>query len=263
MIDQARNDGKSEKSDRKVFNDAFAVDKKIEEAGEMDRSLDPHWWLNSGAYFIQEGGLGGTIQGEVSENSVWFERYGRAKPGPTDGGLHPQNIFRLVTRSQWQNYSQQVYFRVVSDNLSDNSSQNASNGLLLFNRYQDGDNLYYTGIRVDGAAVIKKKQGGTYSTLALADYFSDPVLYDRLANPNLLPKNVWIGVRSQVTTEPEGVVNIKLFLDLERTGQWDLVLEAEDRDQQFGIGPILEAGFAGIRTDFMDVEFDDYEISET
>ena len=54
--------------------------------------------------------------------------------------------------------------------------------MLLFNRYQDGQTLYYGGVRVDGAAVIKKKLAGVYTTLAYGGrglayftYFAPPV----------------------------------------------------------------------------------------
>jgi hypothetical protein len=38
------------------------------------------------------------------------------------------------------------------------------------------------------------------------------------------------------------------------------VAEAKDDGKTFGGAAILNEGYAGIRTDFMDVEFDDYKI---
>jgi hypothetical protein len=52
----------------------------------------------------------------------------------------------------------------------------ASNGVLLFNHYLDGDNLYYVGIRVDGSAIVKKKKDGVYYTMESKRVF--PGKYD-------------------------------------------------------------------------------------
>jgi len=48
-------------------------------------------------------------------------------------------------------------------------------------------------------------------------------------------------------------------VDADGTGNWKLA--AESVDDGMG-GPILESGHGGIRTDFMDVEFRDYDIRE-
>ena len=77
-----------------------------------------------------------------------------------------------------------------------------------------------------------------------------------------MPKNRWLGVRSVVTDAGEGKVNIKVYLDRNRTGEWQLVAEATDDGKKFGGKAITDAGHAGLRTDFMDVEFDDYKIEE-
>lgn len=242
------------------FSDIFNLDKEISESGEIKTSKDEEWWLNSGGYFYAENGVGRTVQGELPENDFWRSLYAKNNPRDTDNGFHPQNIFRLVTRSTWTNFQQESYFRIVADNLSTSSYRNASNGILLFNRYQDGDNLYYTGIRVDGFAVIKKKMKGRYFTMAYNRIF--PEKYDRKKKPNLLPHGQWIGLRSEVKNESDGSVSIKVFLDRERKGSWELVAEVKDDGKKYGGKAILDEGYAGIRTDFMDVEFDDYRIEE-
>ena len=122
------------------------------------------------------------------------------------------------------------------------------------NRYQNGNNLYYAGIRVDGNAIIKKKLNGKYYTLASSKIF--PGTYNRISNPNLLPKNKWIGLKTEVTNV-NGKVNIKLYVDEGRTGNWVLVLDKTDSGGRFGT-PITSAGYGGIRTDFMDVEFEEF-----
>lgn len=191
--------------------------------------------------------------------SKWRLAYARSNPIDTDNGYHPQNIFRLVLRSKWQNYTQQAYFRVDRHNASASPNRAASNGLLLFNRYQDGDNLYYAGVRVDGNAVIKKKKGGTYYTLASKKIL--PGTYDLTSTPTLIPKDMWIGLRSVVTNGVDGSVFLKLYTDIGKTGQWTLTAEAIDDGKSYGGAAIVSEGYGGIRTDFMDVSFNDYRMT--
>jgi hypothetical protein len=239
------------------FSDSFMREGLIVE-GKMDESSDPNWWVNSGAYLYLDGKVAKTIQGELPANDPRRISYSQENPGETDNGYHPQNIFRLVLRTKWQNYSQQVYFKINRYILSPDPHRQPSNGLLLFNHYQDGQNLYYAGLRVDGYVDIKKKINGTYYTVGLNQVL--PGDYNRDTNPNLIPINKWIGIKTEVLTKGNAV-SIKLFTDIGRTGKWTQVLGFEDTSNQFGGPPITQAGYAGIRTDFMDVEFSDYSIS--
>ncbi len=240
------------------FSYPFNSTGTLHEAGSMNKSTSPYWWLNSGGKFVLGSGTAKTVHGSLPENDKWRKLYAKSNPVDTDNGYHPQNIFRLVTKSEWQNFRQQVYLRINADRLSDSPNRNASNGLLLFNRYIDGDNLYYAGVRVDGTAVIKKKVGGTYYTLAQKKIL--PGTYSRGSSPNLLPKNKWIGIRADVTTTSDGKTSIKFYTDIGKTGTWTLALTALDDGGQGKI--IGGSGAAGIRTDFMDVEFDDYKIQK-
>lgn len=240
------------------FHYAFSKDGKLEEVGSMSQSNSPYWWLSSGAYMYLKSGIGKTIQGDLPRFDKWRLIFSASNSGETDNGYHPQNIFRMPTRNKWQNFRQEIYFKINKDNLSASPNRNASNGLLLFNRYQDGNNLYYTGIRVDGAAVIKKKINGAYYTMAYKPFFGTG--YNRDTNFNLLPKNVWIGLRSEVKTNTDGTVNIKVYVDNGKTGDWVLAAEATDDGKSSGGAAILNEGYAGIRTDFMDVEFDDFRM---
>lgn len=241
--------------------DLFSPDRTIEETRKMDLSADRAWWVNSGGELVTEGGVARTISGDLPAESFWRTVYGKNNPEDTDSGKHPQNIFRLVAKNEWKNLRQESYFRVTADNLSASPHRNDSNGLLLFNRYKDGDNLYYTGVRVDGFAVIKKKIKGKYFTLAYNQVF--PGAYDHENNPNLIPHDAWVGVRSEVNDLPDGQVSIRVFMDQGRTGDWQLVAEAVDDGKSYGGAAITDAGHAGIRTDFMDVEFTGYRIEET
>lgn len=244
----------------KNFTEKFSIDKILEETGSLSKSSDPNWWLNSGAYFYVKNGVGTTIFGDLPEDNKWRVNYAKNNSGETDKGYHPQNIFRLVLKSKWHSYRQQAYYKIKTYHLSSDSNRQASNGFFLFNRYQDGNNLYYTGLRVDGTASIKKKYKGTYYEMASKVFI--PGVYNRVTAPNLLPIQQWIGIRSEISDLPEGEVQIKFFVDLNNSGVWQLAAEAVDDGKSYGGRAILQPGYAGIRTDFMDVEFDNYQILE-
>jgi hypothetical protein len=109
-------------------------------------------------------------------------------------------------------------------------------------------------VRVDGGAVIKKKRGGTYVTLAYSQIY--PGSYNRNRSPNLIPTNQPIQLASDTLTNADGSVTVRLSVD------GNPVLEAVDRGRSNG--PALrEAGYVGIRTDFMDVAFQGYTASES
>lgn len=231
------------------------LDAEIEEAGSPSQSSSPYWWVNSGGYFNVQSGIGKTVQGELPSNDFWRLAYASANPLDTDNGYHPQNIFRLITKSNWTNFTQEGYFEVNEINLSSSPNRDGHNGFLFFNRYVDGQNLYYTGLRVDGKAIIKKKKNGTYTTLSSNQVF--PGTYNRNSNPNLLPLNTKIGLRSVVQTNSNGSVNIKVYMDNGHTGNWVLIAEATDSSN-----PITSGASAGIRTDFMDAEITEYKLTE-
>lgn len=244
------------------FRANFSGNDQLEESSGPDTSESVDWWLNSGAFLFWSGGVARTQFGPLEKDSKWQVRYqngARDIPSETDGGFYPQNIFRLLTQEKWKDIEQTVYFKIEKDNLSEDSHRSASNGLLLFHRYQDSDNLYYLGLRVDGAVVVKKKYQGSYETLAYQPLFAGE--YDRNDNPNLLPKDTWLGVRGVVQNMLDGSVSIEVLIDQEKTGNWQSILTIVDDGSLHG-PPLYDATRAGIRTDFMDVRFHDYMISE-
>ncbi len=230
----------------------------VEETGSMYESLSPYWWVNSGGFMTVGSNIGQTVQGDLPESNKWHKLYMRENPTDTDNGSHPQNIFRLLTRSAWQNVREEAYFKIVRDNFSQSQNRNESNGILLFGRYKDSDNLYYAGLRVDGTAVIKKKLRGIYYTLDQEPFFPGKP-YDRNANQSLLPKDIWVGLRIEIVNDKNGTVSVKLYTDVGKKGSWKLSAQAVDDGQSAG-SAITEKGYAGIRTDFMDVDFSDYRI---
>jgi len=245
-----------------VFLEDFKTTYSVVEANKAINRASPGWWLGSGAYFNSESGFGSTIIGPLATNDKFRLEYASSNSIDTDDGYYPQNIFRLVlTRGQWQNFQQEADFKIVNNNLTDSPNRNNSNGLFFFNRYQDADNLYYTGIRVDGVAVIKKKKNGTYYELSQKQFYRDGS-YDRATSPNLIPKGKWIGLRSEIITNPDNTVDIKLYIDKDRSGNWVLATEATDNGKSFGGKAITSEGYTGIRTDFMDVQFDNYKVSQ-
>ncbi len=229
----------------------------ILESPTINKTNGNQYWLNSGAMYYVQGSLGQTIQGDLSKYSQWRLLYSITNPTDTDDGYHPQNIFRLITKNLLSSSTtEEVYMRITKDNLSKSPNRNISNGIFLMSRYVDADNLYYAGIRVDGTAVIKEKINGVYHTLAQKQVFSGDS-YNRDSNPNLLPKHQWIGMKMKIQTIDKNTVKIDLFLDPTDSGSWDETLSTTDTIQK-GATPIFNPGRAGMRTDFMDVEFRNY-----
>lgn len=243
------------------FNDYFSSTSTIEEVGRMSDSKSPYWWVNSGAFLFQKGGVAKTIHGELTKDSKWQIKYYNYNASETDDGYHPQNIFRLITRSKWLNFQQEATFQINKYILSADEHRSESNGILLFNRYQDGNNLYYTGLRVDGAAVIKKKINGNYFTMAY-NKIATSTVYNRDTNPNLLPIKQKIKLRSELVNLDSTRVSIKLFIMMPGETTWKLAAETIDDGKKYGGASIMTTGYAGIRTDFMDAEFDNYRITK-
>ncbi len=244
-----------------MFRDDFDGSETLEEAVSASRSDSQDWWLNSGAMLYEQDGVGKTIYGELPLGSKWQIHYSRSNPQDTDNGLHPQNIFRLLTKTKWTNSSQRLYFTIDDDNKSLSPHRDASNGVLLMIRYKDEDNLYYAGLRVDGNVVIKKKIDGEYYTMGNKKVFFGQK-YDKNENPNLLPKNKVIGIRADASNSENGKVIIAVYIDETESDNWTEVLSVTDDENEFGGKAFVDSGNGGIRSDFMDVRFDHYAIWE-
>jgi len=230
----------------------FGTPGVLNEAPYADASDSPYFWLNSGGVLLIEGGLGKTQQGPLPTFSLWRFRYALGNALDTETGALPQNIFRLVTRHTWGNFSQEVRVRVAKLNHTDTPNRGEWSGVLLMGRYRDGDNLYYAGIRMDGSAVIKKKYRGTYYTLA-----TTPVFVDTGEAGNRIPQDQWMGIRTEIADREDGTVSVALSLDQTDTGAWQEVLRVVD-DGVRGGDTLTGPAYAGIRTDYLDVLFDDY-----
>lgn len=206
------------------------------------------------------GGTGATIQGALSLTDPWRLLYSAANSLDTDNGLHPQNLFRLVTKSKWGNVSEEASFYIVRDHLSTSPNRNASNGLLFMSRYADaGQTLYYAGIRVDGTAVIKKKYKGTYYTMVQKAVFGGAYALPK-DDKNLLPHSEWLALKSETVTTSSGGVNVILYMKRANESVWTKLVEANDSGQYGSTPPITAAGYGGIRTDFMDIKFENFKL---
>ena len=232
----------------------------LQETGSMSGSSSHYFWVNSGAKLLMQDGLGKTVQGALPTDDSWRVLYGHTNPLDTGNGYYPQNVFRLVTRSVWSNVTQEMQFKIQHTNLTPTPNRDGYSGIFFFSRYHDGDNLYYAGMRMDGAAVIKKKVGGVYYTLDLEPVF--PGTYDRVASPNLLTLKQWMRMRLVTEDQTDGV-SLRLYLDATNTGVYTLVAHALDRDGLYGGTPVNSGpAYAGVRTDYMDAFFNDYRLSQ-
>lgn len=236
---------------------SFSTPGTLQESGLMHESSSPYWWLNSGGRLLIEDGVGQTMHGEAMLGDKWRKAYARTNKADTDGGARPQNIFRLISRNSFDDVRFEGRFRIDEVHLSESPSRNESNGIFLMSRYSNENNFYYAGIRVDGDAVIKKKYEGTYYTLAQTHAIRGS--YDRTERPNLLPVGTWIDLATETVTE-NGSVTIRLYLRDESANAWREVLSATDEGSETPIftGP----AYVGVRSDFMDLSFDAFLISE-
>lgn len=236
----------------------FKRDGTLIEAKDPDASADPYLWLASGAKMILRRNQGATIEGGLHGLDIWRFRYAQRAALDTEGGYAPQNLFRLITRSVWENVRIEASFRITRDNFTESPRRNASNGLFLMPRYKAENETYLAGLRVDGMAVIRKKFHGTYVILAEKKIFEGE--YVREKDINLLPHNEWIMLRSDTTTDDEGLVHITLFMKLPDETKWTELLRATDDETLSSSPPITGALPVGIRSDFMDVEFDNLRV---
>lgn len=248
-------------NEKRFVIDNFILDKVYEEVWEDKRNFWDRWWINSGAFFNVKDWIWSTIQGELEKWSKWQRDYEEYKWWlDTDQWFHPQNLFRLILNKKFKNFEQYTYFKINKYILSNSENRYESNWFLLFNRYLDSDNLYYAWIRVDWAAVIKKKYKWEYYTLAYEKIFDWK--YDRVKSPNLIPINKWIWIKTEVLNFWTDNVSIKLFIDTNNDWKWTYALGVSDKSKSSLEKVINDCWYAWVRTDFMDVDINKYYIKE-
>lgn len=234
----------------------FDTNGTLQEAGSPKESSSAYWWLNSGGTLAIENGTGRTARRGQSVTDRWFQAYKMNNALDTDSGRYPQNLFRLISQSEVGDADISMAFRILGINLTDTPNRDVWSGVFLFSRYRDSDNLYYAGVRQDGHVVIKKKIDGQYHTLAEEEYFKSLRPYERDTNPNFIPGQTWLQLRLVTKREDD---DIRLTLYLKENNDWVEVLSV--LDDGVGGNAFTEPGRFGIRTDYMDVEFDNYQVT--
>ncbi len=241
-----------------VFLYTFNTSGTLLEAGSSNESTSPYFWLNSGGKFLIKDGYGMTHQGPLASNDPTRLLYARMNPLDTGGGYYPQNTIRLITKSVWTNAEVSMGFKITKTNLTDTPNRDGYSGVFIMGRYIDQYNLYYVGVRHDGQAVIKKKINGTYYTLAEKQLFGTQSSYDKWNKPNLIPGLQWMQMRARFENLANGSVRITMYLDTTNTGTYSTIISTIDSGT--GGAPLVGSGKIGIRTDFMDVQFENYRI---
>ena len=82
--------------------------------------------------------------------------------------------------------------------------------------------------------------------------------YEREKDMSLVPQIEWLTLRTETTTNKKGVVTISLFMKRATETKWTLLLKGLDTGTNFDSPPLVGSHPLGIRTDFMDVEFDNF-----
>ncbi len=238
-----------------TFLYTFNADGRLPEAGSAGASWSPYLWLQSGGYLDIANGVGSTITGALPVSDPMHATYANAYAVSSDGGAHPQNLFRLFTKASMGDGSASIYVDRTADNLANTANRRPYTGESVIVRYQDAGHYYYAGIRDDGYAVIKKDVGGTYETLAAAKVF--PGTYNSASNPSLIPLGQWIGMKLDAVNTSSGVA-LTFSTDVGKTGTWKPVLSATDTSN-----PITAAGTVGIESDYSDASFDNLRLTPT
>jgi hypothetical protein len=239
----------------------FNKDGVLSSASKMDDSSSPYFWITAGARLVIKDGVGQTTQGALPATHPQRIAYSTVNPLDTANGYYPQNTFRLVTRSAWGDSEATIRFNIVKTNLTNTPNRDGYSGVFLESRYIDANNVYYAGVRHDGLAILKKKIGGVYHTLTYKQAYGTTGTYNRTTNPNLLPQNKWVGLKLRTTNLANGSVKLELLADNANNGKWTTLVTYVDT----GIGgaTFSKPGFSGVRTDYMDVLFDNFEFKST
>ncbi len=244
------------------FSYSFGTNGTLEEASTPTQSSSAYFWLKSGGVMTISNGVGATNQGSLPATNKWRVAYAASSSVQTDNGYHPQNVFKLFTRSAWQNVRHTVSFNIQDDNLTNIANRHPYDGVFLIDRYDMANDSYYMmGFRTDGAGVLKKKVGDKFYTLQYSPLFfvgDDSGDYDSASRFNMLLKNTWIMMRSEIRNNANGTVDLQFYYNYCGFG-WILAGFATDDGVLYG--PVLGgSGLAGVQSDFMDVQYDDYAL---
>lgn len=139
-------------------------------------------------------------------------------------GYTDSPVFRAVTqKSDFDN------FTLSTNAMKATLGKDAWDGLQVFFRYKDYDNLYAAGIRNDNALHLKKKVAGEYFELARVEFDSNRL-------------NHWYNIKVVAQND-----HIQVFVDE--------IMYIDVYDSSFSEGKV------GARTDNITANFDDYTVS--
>lgn len=180
------------------------------------------WTVTSGSLFARDG-------------AGWTGVPDGGSPGPASANATGSAVFRAVSREH--TFADVVVTtRVRVDRLVQTARTPARDwdGVHLFLRYRDANNLYTVDAhRRDGALTVKRKRGGDYEILGEVDH---PV-----------PRGRWVDVHASARTTADGV---RIALRIDRVP----VLTVTDTSGE----AISGAGRVGIRGDNCEFSFRDY-----
>jgi hypothetical protein len=223
-----------------LFSDSFAGPGGLianEWAHWNDGGVEsPLWDMTSGSLFGRAG-------------AGWTGVPDDCAPDRTSSSCTNSAVFRLNTRRfDFSAVRVEVGLRANAWTSTASTPAVAWDGVHLWLRYVDEEELYYASVnRRDGAVVVKKKcrggpsNGGTYVTLASRSGHG-------------VPLDAWQRVGASVEDTVDGSVAIEVL----REGA--AVLRAVDTGA--GCAPIRRAGAVGVRGDNLDFELRDFTVSE-
>lgn len=229
--------------------------------GEAGAHRSSRWEMTSGSLF-SHGGWFWTGRPDSCAG-------GKTSPNADSSNCTGSAVFRLNTRHR---YAGDVSFSLEVKQLDDihdprcEQSDSCWHGTHLWLRYRSQYDLYYASInRADGRVVIKRKvpcgndNSGTY--VALTSYI-----------PHDFRTRVWNRYTATIRTAHDGAVVIELFeqgqrtpiaVGIDRGGKnpgWSRRCTTPGHYPSATYPPIRSAGAVGIRGDFANFEFRDFEV---
>jgi hypothetical protein len=216
---------------------SYSTNGNLDEATSVSLSQSPYWWVKEGSSMSVSGGVGNNLSG--------------------------QNMFAVFERTPELNTDQSVSVKINKLNLANVSNRNPWNNVSLYSRWIDDNNYYYMGIRQDGAAAIKKKVNGAYYTLATKQVFSGTYNSSSSLSKdyNLIPMNTWMKIRGVTYTDSSGNVRLKMYIDKNSSGSWELLFDVTDSGATDTGAKIMNSGLNGLREDYMDISMDNYSLN--
>ena len=237
----------------------LSTSRTLTESTSSTNSPDANLWLKSGGKLTIADGRALSLQGSLSANDPLRLAYAQKANIESDNGFHPQNIFQLNTKKVWLNSSAEVDVKITSLNFFNLNNSHPWNGISLISRFTDDNNYYYSSWRVDGYLTIKKKSAGKHYTLIQKKIYDGT--YDPAVNPSLLPFGKNVGLKFDTVTNANGSVTLKLYIDNDNTGNWQLATEYTDTGS-IGGNTLKNSGQAGILASYIDAEYSGYNISD-